>query len=409
MAKLDRGPAEAAWVGRQLSGWNVGAVLYVAVIGALAPALQPMLLGGLLEEQRLTAAQLGEAGTLELLGMAIATTAAGAWLKPVRLRSIGVAVGLVLLMANLATTYLSGTGILLARGVAGLAAGVYLWFLVCLLTRANSPARWTGVYLVVQSVTAVGLSALCGAVIIPRFGVSGGYAALAVVSATMVAASLMAPRQFDPVAPESAGRTTAPTGGLVALAAIGVYMAATLAVWIYLAPLSKQSGLPAAATATALSIALAMQMVGGGAAILIGNRISAMSVTVCSALAAAAMAAYLYTTPTIAGYTVTAATFGAVWMFAVSYQIPLVIAVDPSRRAAMLGGGAQLFGYAAGPAVASLVVRDADVRGAVLLGSLLFLLTVALAIVAYRLRDRGLPEAAVSAPAQATRRADYGR
>ncbi len=51
------------------------------------------------------------------------------------------------------------------------------------------------------------------------------------------------------------------------------------------------------------------------------------------------------------------------------FQIPIVIAADPSRRAAMLIGGAQLIGSSLGPFAAALLVSDSDVRAVLWFGA----------------------------------------
>lgn len=63
-------------------------VISMGVISGCIAALQPILLGGLLEEGQLNVVQVGRAATAEALGMAVATTIAAALLKPVRLRLI---------------------------------------------------------------------------------------------------------------------------------------------------------------------------------------------------------------------------------------------------------------------------------------------------------------------------------
>ena len=58
----------------------------------------------------------------------------------------------------------------------------------------------------------------------------------------------------------------------------------------------------------------------------------------------------------------------------------MAIEADPSRRAAVQSGAAQLFGAALGPMLASVVVSDHDIHGALYLGT--GLLLTGLAIIA---------------------------
>ena len=58
-------------------------------------------------------------------------------------------------------------------------------------------------------------------------------------------------------------------------------------------------------------------------------------------------------------YLLTSGVFGFLWMFSLPFFVPMVIAADPTRRAALLVGGAELTGGSLGPLLASFVVTDA--------------------------------------------------
>jgi hypothetical protein len=93
-------------------------------------------------------------------------------------------------------------------------------------------------------------------------------------------------------------------------------------------------------------------------------------------------------------YLVTSSVFGFLWMFSLPFFVPMVIAADPTRRAAVLIGGAELAGGSLGPLFASFIVSDADVRGSLAFGAVGLAATVAIALVLHR-RERPLPAAIV--------------
>ena len=64
---------------------------------------------------------------------------------------------------------------------------------------------------------------------------------------------------------------------------------------------------------------------------------------------------------------------GLVGLFLSPFLVPMTIEADPSRRAAVQSGAAQLIGGAFGPLLASLLVSDQDVHGALWLGAGLML------------------------------------
>jgi hypothetical protein len=64
---------------------------------------------------------------------------------------------------------------------------------------------------------------------------------------------------------------------------------------------------------------------------------------------------------------------GFAGLFLAPFVVPFTIEADPSRRAALQTGAAQLLGGALGPLLAALAVSDRDVHGALWLGGGLLL------------------------------------
>jgi MFS family permease len=64
---------------------------------------------------------------------------------------------------------------------------------------------------------------------------------------------------------------------------------------------------------------------------------------------------------------------GFVGLLLSPFLVPMTIEADPSRRAAVQSGAAQLIGAAMGPLLASRVVSDQDIHGALWLGAGLML------------------------------------
>lgn len=376
---MTSGQRQQHWIGAQLTRYNITAILFGATLGALIPALQPILLGSLQLEGRLTISQMGQTATLELVGMALANGIAGARIKLRHLRPIGIVTGITLAAVNLATVFLSGSGLMAARALSGACCGIYLWMLVGMLARAHVPARWTGIYVILQAVAALILAAVFSGQLVPRFGVNGAFVSLSIVAVVMAGASALLPSHFTDL-PGTTARLQIPgLSGITALAAVFFYMAAILAVWLYLGPLSRETGHPQKVTALAFQIAIAMQIAGGFGAIVLAQRAKPMVVICIGAIGSAVIALSAVSGPPPSIFIVTIAVFGFLWMFAIPFQIPLLIEADPTRNAVMLGGSAQLFGYAAGPFLASLIVQSAGTRAPLLLGAALFLVSVALA------------------------------
>src|SRR6185295_14074748 len=96
------------WIGPRPTLIEFSAVMFVGVTGIMIAGLQPLLLGALEHENRLSPAQLGQAATAELLTMGLAAFIAGAVIKPQRLKLIAIISSLVLAAADAATPYVQG-------------------------------------------------------------------------------------------------------------------------------------------------------------------------------------------------------------------------------------------------------------------------------------------------------------
>src|SRR5687768_16580197 len=94
--------------------------------------LQPLLLGTLAQEGRITAAQLGHAATAELLLMGLASAYAGARWKTEHLRAIGSISALALAALNAATVWANGETVTLVRAFAGVPSGILIWITIAM-------------------------------------------------------------------------------------------------------------------------------------------------------------------------------------------------------------------------------------------------------------------------------------
>lgn len=133
---------------------------------------------------------------------------------------------------------------------------------------------------------------------------------------------------------------------------------------------AKQAGL-------AVAVALGMQVAGGAAATLAARRWRRPGIVLLAVGALnGGILAILFGPPQAALFMGAVAVFGFLWLFALPFQTLLLIQLDPTRRAAMQLGTAQLLGSSFGPLVASFVVSNDEVRGAVGLSAALLVLAL---------------------------------
>jgi hypothetical protein len=382
--------ASAAWIGDRPTALQIGVVLLVGVCGVMIAGLQPLLLGTLAQEGRITAAQLGHAATAELLLMGAASAYAGARWQTERLRAIGVVSALALVVLNAVTTLAGGETVTLIRALAGVPSGILIWITIAMIARSPTPERWAGIYLTIQTLAQFLLAATLTAWVISRTGANGGFVALAVLCGITAIAALLLPHRFAPLAADSLTGNRPSTRGFVALAAAFLWMAFIVGVWVYAEPLSRQAGHAPTVAGVAVSISLACQVLGGATATALAGRLRWFPALVfCALVNVGCLIAYA-SSPGESLYLLTSAVFGFMWLFSLPFLVPMVIAADPTRRAAVLVGGAELTGGSLGPLLASFVVNDADVRGALGFGAVALAIAIAIAFTLHR-RERAVP------------------
>ncbi len=360
-------------VGRPLSIAESAATIGVGVNSLLVLGVVPVLLGALVDEHRLTTAGIGQMATIELLAMGLATAAAGAFLKPHRLRAIGVACSLGLAAINLMSAQASGAALFPLRIAAGAVEGILLWITVSMIARTVTPERWAGVFFAAQTFGQLVLAVCLAMWVMPRFGATGGFLALAVASLMGVGPALFTPHRFAPL-PTAPGEGGAPPlRGWLALIATVIFVSSSGAVSVYLQPLAHEAGLTAGVARTANWLSLAAQVAGAGLAVLAAGRVKYFTAFVVVSIGTLGVW-YIFGHTAPGWLFIAANTFaGLTSIFLAPFLVPFTIEADPSRRAALQSGAAQLLGGALGPSLASFVVSDRDVRGVLWLGAALLL------------------------------------
>lgn len=368
-------------VGGPLPGLEAAATIAVGVNSLLILGVLPALLGDLADHGILTAAGIGQTATLELLAMGLATAAVGMIKRPRRLKLTAFAASAALAALDVASAGAGGGGLMFVRTLAGGVEGVLLWITVAMIARTVTPERWAGVFFTAQVAAQLALAVAFAVWIMPAFGSRGGFISLAVVGLAGLLPSLAVPSRFAPLPVAQGEGGAPPTRGWIALIGTFVFVSAGGAVAVYLQPLAHQAGLSANVARTALWVALVAQVAGGASAVTLAGRVRYFSVFIVTSVTDLAVwwtfgqhvPAWLFISANAAG--------GFVGIFLGPFLVPMTIDADPSRRAAMQSGAAQLLGGAAGPLLASLVVSDDNVHGVLWLAA--GLMTAGLAVVTW--------------------------
>jgi len=360
-------------VGPPMTALEAAGAIGVGVNSLMVVGVFPVVLGALADEHRLTNPDIGLVATVEVLTMGVCTALVGMLLKPRRLKPIGILATLLLAAANLATAQAAGMGVYVLRGLAGVCEGVLLWITVAMIARTLTPERWAGVFFTAQTFAQLLLAVAYALWIMPAYGATGAFVALAICAAVGVAPAMVGPSRLADLNPGEAIAGPPPLRGWIALAGTFIYVGGSGAVGVYLEPLAHQAGLDANVARTALWVSLVAQVAGGAAATALAGRVRwfvvflAASVTYLAVwwLFGLKIPAWLFVSANAAA--------GLMGLFLGPFIVPMTIEADPSRRAAVQSGAAQLIGGAMGPLLASMVVSDRDVHGVLWLGAALML------------------------------------
>jgi len=349
------------------------------VTGLLIPGLQPLLLGALADEHRVAASDIGAVATAELLCMGVTAGLAGSFLKAEHLKLIALIALTALAALDIATAFAPNAQMLALRAAAGVPSGILVWITISLIARAPTPERWAGAYVTTQTLGQLLVAIVLSAFVMTRFGAAGGFIGLAVVCAINAIAIFWLPSTLAPL-PQAATTGLPNARGWIALSVSFFVLAATSGVWVFIERLSHQAGHTPAIAGQAVALSLAFQVAGGLAATALAGRISWLIALIGCALIDIAVFVAFATLPTPPLFLAAAAAMGFIWLFTVPFLVPMTIEADPTRRAALLIGGAQLIGGSLGPLFASFLITDTDARGALAFAATCLALGVAIVL-----------------------------
>jgi hypothetical protein len=384
------------WIGPRPSGWQIGAIVFVGTIGILIPGVQPIVLGALLTEQRITLSQLGHAASLELLCMGLAAALTAALLPPRRLRAIAAGASLVLAFGNWLTPQMMGETVTAVRALTGAAGGVLIWVTASMIARSAAPDRWAGIYLTVQTLAQFIVAAIMTTWVEPARGSHGDFALLMVAALVCALISLALPAAYENLPKRSddvEGALAMPSPrGFAALACNFLLMMFIVSIWVYYDPIARQAGLSTQTAETAVYVSLAFQVLGGTAATLLAGRLKWFPVLAACAAVDFVMVALLGTRPSAFLFLADAAVFGFIWLFILPFLVPMTIEADPSRRSAVLISGVSLLGASLGPTLVGLIISPEDTQGALWLGAACLFLSVTIGAALQLTRTRPVLE-----------------
>jgi len=327
--------------------------------------LQPILLGALTEEHRLSIAELGRLATVENLALA-ASSAIGTALmggKGLRLKTSAACAALG---AVNAAVYVAadGTQLFILRALAGALEGLMLGGAIVILTATARPDRVNGLFLAVQTVPQMIAAYLLPVSVIPRWGANSGFALLGMMALLSIAGAAVLRAPADPARRRTATRAPATLPTLLALVAVVAQNAGIGGAWNYVEQAGSLGGFDSGTIGLALSASLAAQIAGAFFVAWLAWRAPYRIVLPLGIALQACIVLLLAHAASGALYVAAASGFGLLWLGLQPFQVRQLIGLDHTRRAALLVVPLALTGLSLGPFAVSFAVRADDVGGA---------------------------------------------
>ena len=368
----------------------IAACFVVGTVALMILGVQPVLLEALTSAHRLTDAEVGPLATIEDLALALGAAIGPAWMRRGSIRSKAVALSLLLTGAHLGI-YLADSALLLDvfRGVAGLLEGLALSAALVILIHHSQPDRLNGAFLGLSTLPQALMAYAVPAWITPRLGAEGGFVVLAGLGLVSAGAALFLPGRAARADAETATPTRWTTPIFLTLGAVALQNAAIGGAWNYLPLLVDQHHFAPILGGIAVAGGLIFQVAGAGAVAAWGGRFPYRPVLIAGALCQTGVITALALAGAPWMFVIPALLFGLFWLAMSPFQVRLLIALDPSRGAAVLLTAVTLVGLSLGPAVSAAGVHGAEVTGALVIAAGLMALSCALyVLVAFVSRSR---------------------
>lgn len=357
--------------------------LFLGTVSFMVTGIQPVLLGGLAEEGRLSEAMLGRVAWVEVSALALAAAIGPRLLRFGSARRTVAAACLVLSVCN-AMVYVSHDtqALVVSRIIAGVMEGLLLATTNIAITRGRHPERLSATFLMVSAIPQVAASYLLPASVIPRFGADSGFGMLCVLSVVGIAVAFLLGNEIQDAPPRKPATQVWTPAVLIGLCAVILQNAANGAGWEYQARIGENLHFSGQVVGTAIAADLISQIIGTFSVAWIAWRLPFRVVLLLSCLVQAGILVTMGMVHAPAAYIAICALFGMMWLGVNPFQVSLLIDLDKTRQVALVLASLQLMGFSTGPLICSFFVRPGNVEGAFWCAAWMVIGSLALYIVA---------------------------
>jgi DHA1 family inner membrane transport protein len=344
---------------------TVIAGLFLGTVAFMITGIQPVLLGSLAEEGRLSEAALGRVAWLEVLALALASAIGPKLLRFGSARRTIAAACFALALAN-AVVYVSHDTrlLILSRLIAGLMEGLLLATTNIAITRATHPERLSALFLMVSAIPQVAASYLLPAMIMPRFGADSGFGILFLLAVAGIGVAFLIGNEIQDAPPRKPTGQVWTPAVLIGLLGVILQNAGNGAGWEYQARVGENLHFSGHVVGTAIAADLIFQIAGTFAVAWIAWRLPFRIVLLLSCVIQAAILIAMSRVHAPYAYISVCAIFGMMWLGVNPFQVSLLVDLDKTRQAALLLASLQLVGFGTGPLICSFFVRPGNLEAA---------------------------------------------
>jgi predicted MFS family arabinose efflux permease len=363
-------------------------MLVLAFIGNGGVVIQPMLLGGMVDELGISERLAGIIVTCEMLGFAFSALLVSARVHIVNRRALAVIALTVVIIGNIASAFSEGILMLgVCRFIAGLGAGACVAVFNATVAGCQAPDKRFAQILVAVMLYA-GIAVYFAALLIDAYGLWAVFISLAVLACSGFLTVNFIPERAPKKHVVSTATNTVgrPRYFYVGALLFGYFLlyAGHMAIWSYQERIGVALGLNRETIGLILGSAMLFGMMGASLAIYLDMRLGrawpqiiSLSLSIVAALSLV-YGDHLYV------YMFSAYLITFSWYYGLPYLTGLMAWLDESGRVAALGGTMFTLGSVCGPAIAVSVITFGGYRMIGWIGAIFYVLCLCLVLpVAY--------------------------
>ncbi len=336
-------------------------------IGLLTLLALPFLIGAAMSSLSIDAAEAGLLGTVEFVGVMLASMAVSPFMGTINRRSTAYIGGAIALCANVASVWVDSYETLTTlRPLAGIGAGLVMACGNATVSNAKNPERFAAHMSVLCVVLMIAVMLIFSR-LSSSSGLSGIYAACAVITALMCSLLHKLPDHAAHVAHEfeAAHEKTGHLSklpGVLMLAAFFMFSLRDTMAWAFLERIGSEVGYSSEAIGNLLSLQAIVGIFGPIIAAVIGSKFG-LKKPVSIGILVSGLATYVVSQSADSkwAYTLFVIFMPGTYFFALSYLTALAAELDEKGRVVAASGSALMGGIALGPVLGgALIVMTGD-------------------------------------------------